>query len=155
MTLRPYSATIQQNFRDVMSTPAAPEAFDDQTPLAPTVDVSLQKDTESILQVVGKQLISTSNSATNATVTLFTAGSNGARLHSGNLTAISGAGNGVCTLTANSLTVAVINAYNLSSQSNNFSLGNNFILVAAGTVVSITSPNVNITITAAVHYRQL
>ena len=138
-----------------MGTPAAPEAFDDQTPLMPTVDVSLQKDTESILQVTGKQLISASNSATNATVTLFTAGANGARLYSGNLTAISGAGNGVCTLSANSLGVAVINAYNLSSQSNSFSLGANFILVAAGTTCTITSPNANITVTAAVHYRQL
>jgi hypothetical protein len=34
-----------------MGTPAAPEAFDDETPLVPVVDVSLQKDTSSVLFV--------------------------------------------------------------------------------------------------------
>jgi hypothetical protein len=51
LTNRPYSQTIQQNFRDVMQTPAAPEVFDDQTPLLPTIDVSLQKDNQSTLLV--------------------------------------------------------------------------------------------------------
>lgn len=155
MTNRPYSSTIQSNFRDVMGTPAAPEVFDDQTPLIPTVDVSLQKDTESILQTVGKTLISAYGAATNGSTTLFTAGAKGARIHAANLVAINGAGNGVAYIGANGTQFCIVNAYNTSAQSNNINLGGNYILVAAGTNCVIVSPNANVTATGTVIYRQL
>jgi len=155
VTLRPYSATVQANFRDVMATPAAPEAFDDETPLMPTVDVSLQKDTESVLQVAGKALLAAGQTVTNATTTLFTAGANGARIHSLSLSNINGVGNGVSTITVGGVVVYSLNAFNSSALTGSIHLGTNFIQVSAGQLVQVTSPNVNVTAAAVVWYRQL
>ena len=155
MTLRPYSPTIQANFRDVMQTPAAPEAFDDQTPLVPTIDVSLQKDTESVLQVAGKSLSAAVQTATNATTTLFTAGSNGARLHAFALHCINGAGNGNASVLVNGVAIYTINLFNNTSGGLAQTLATNFILIPSGQVCAVVSPNVNVTATASVQFRQL
>ncbi len=40
MTLRPYSADLQQRFREVLKTAGAPEGFDDATPVSPVAVVA-------------------------------------------------------------------------------------------------------------------
>lgn len=40
MTLRPYSADLQQQFRSILSTPGAPEAIDDGQPVVPVAIVA-------------------------------------------------------------------------------------------------------------------
>ena len=39
MTLRPYSAELQKDYRDVMGTPGAPEVVDDEQPVVPVAIV--------------------------------------------------------------------------------------------------------------------
>ena len=51
MTVRPYGADLQKNFRDIMVTPGAPEVFDDGTPVLAVAEITLQRDSGLRLKV--------------------------------------------------------------------------------------------------------
>jgi len=79
MTLRPYSNTVQETFRSVMGTPAAPETFDDETPVQPVALVggsitATASPTQRTIQIVAGSV------ASNNTVTVKTGTGAGHRI---------------------------------------------------------------------------
>ena len=89
MTLRPFSSTLQGNYRDSFQTPGAPEVIDDDIPVMAVVPIQMNFSSIGALwtdiQSHGTMLIA-SGSCANTTATLLTASGDGAYLSTVNLT---------------------------------------------------------------------
>lgn len=81
MTLRPFSSTLQGNYRDVFQTPGAPEVIDDNQEITGVVNIRENYSSAGALWVEeqprGGMLFGTATAA-NSTGTLFTASGDGA-----------------------------------------------------------------------------
>lgn len=83
MTLRPFSSTLQGNYRDVFQTPGAPEVIDDNQEITGVVNIRENYSSAGALWVEeqsDKTLVLASATAANSTGTMVTASGKGLRV---------------------------------------------------------------------------
>lgn len=83
MTLRPFSTTLQGNYRDVFQTPGSPEVIDDDEQITGVVNIRENYTSEGAVwvdQVAKRTITLASATASNSTGTMVTASGKGLRV---------------------------------------------------------------------------
>lgn len=107
MTLRPFSSTLQGNYRDVFQTPGSPEVIDDDVPVLGIVNIRDNYSSAGAqwTEEQNKTMLLASGTASASTATLLTASGNGQYISCITVGLLFSAGGGTATIQIGGSTV--------------------------------------------------